>query len=89
MVSVASRNISSASLHGSEPLNSGGPLFLALRCASLAHFAFLVSESSLGLNWNLISYIRSPGFAVPPACGGLWTFSDARCRLFGAGSPEP
>src|SRR5215472_17270696 len=68
--SVASKNISRVSLHGSGPLNSGGLAFLALRADFLSHFAAFEIDSSLGLNWNSISP-RWAASCAPPAAPGL------------------
>ena len=67
-VSVASKNSSRVSLHGSAPVNSGGPAVLAPRAFLRSHFADFEIDSSLGLNWNGIRSIEAPGL-LPPAAG--------------------
>src|SRR5690606_23526745 len=52
---VASRNISSVSLHGSAPVNCGGPAFAAPVAGLRSHLAAFWMLTSLGLNWKLIS----------------------------------
>src|SRR5262245_8697428 len=49
---LASRNISNESLHGSLPLNSGGPDVFDPRAALRSHFADFWIVTSFGLNWN-------------------------------------
>ena len=64
---VASKNISSVILAGSEPLNSGGPAFLAPLAGFRSHLADLVIVTSLGLNWNGSAPRLAP--AEPPEEG--------------------
>ena len=68
MVSVASKNSSRVSLHGSAPLNSGGPAVFDPRAFLRSHFADFEIDSSLGLNWNGMRSIGAPGL-LPPAAG--------------------
>src|SRR5215211_1534978 len=86
IVSVASKNISRLSLHGSEPVNSGTPDFFAPRCASRFHFALFVRLSSFGLTWKSIRPRTPPGVAVLPPLGGSRS-SRYACSSFGGAPP--
>ena len=65
---VASKNISTVSLHGSEPLNSGGPAVLDPLAGLRSHLAVLAMVTSLGLNWNSRNPRSAPGL-LPPGAG--------------------
>ena len=68
---VASKNISRVSLHGSAPLNSGGPAVGAPRAVFRSHFADFGIVISLGLNWNGIraDQVAHPAAALGRRCG--------------------
>ena len=61
LLPVASKNISRVSLHGSDPLNSGGPAFFAPLAVFRSHFAAFWIVTSLGLNWNVDATRDWPG----------------------------
>jgi hypothetical protein len=88
ILSVLSKNISRPSLAGSEPVNSGTPLFLAPRCASRRHFALLERLSSFGLNWKSMRPRTGPGLAVLPPLPGSRT-SRYACSSFGGAPSMP
>src|SRR6478609_11703565 len=75
-VSEASKNISRVSLHGSAPLNSGGPAFLAPRAVLRSHLAVLAMVTSLGLNWKSMLPREAPN-RLPPVPG----VESYNCRL--------
>ena len=58
---VASKNISTVSLHGSEPVNSGGGALLDPLAGLRSHFADLAMVTSLGLNWKPMVSLIAPG----------------------------
>ena len=67
-VLVASKNISTVNLHGSAPLNSGGPAVLEPLAGLRSHLAVLAMVTSLGLNWNSSSPSGDP-VLLPPGAG--------------------
>ena len=66
-LAVASKNISTVSLHGPAPVNCGGLAFLAFVAGSRFHSAVLAIVTSLGLNWKAIAPRFAPGL---PLFGG-------------------
>jgi hypothetical protein len=81
---LASKNISSVSLQGSDPLNSGGPAFFAPLAVFRSHLAAFWIVTSLGLNWNVM-VSRSP-----PRPDGVASYSlrAAFCICERAVSPD-
>ena len=65
---VASKNISRVSLHGSAPLNSGGPAFFDPLVVLRSHLAVLAIVTSFGLNWKAIAPRLLPAL-LPPLAG--------------------
>ena len=66
IVSVASKKSSMVSLHGSAPVNSGGPADFEPRAFLRSHLADFEIDSSFGLNWNGIRSTGAPGLLPPP-----------------------
>src|SRR6478672_10557663 len=92
-LAVASKNISSVSLPGSGPLNSGGAAAFDPVDGLLSHFTVLAMVNSLGLNWKSILPISTSSFRppvvgdggvrvppLPPCIGEVITHRRAGCH---------